>query len=86
MYLSSHSVFITVGPLGVHPECAVRVCAHMCGHACLQRVMKTWVDFAAFDCVVPGITPGRYRFLGRMFGDESVHSYLRSEAVTSACN
>ena len=46
--------------------------------------MKIQVEFAAFECVVPDITPDRCWFLGRTFGEKSVHSYLCSEAVTRA--
>ena len=42
----------------------VQVCVHVCEHACLQRVLSIRVAFAASDCTVPGIVPGRRGFLG----------------------
>ena len=42
----------------------LHMCIHVCEHACLQRVLSIRVAFAASDCMVPGIVPGRCRFLG----------------------
>lgn len=57
--------------------CPVWVCVCMCMCTCkyarLPRARK--VGFAAFDCVLPDITPDRCSFSGRMFGEESVRGY-----------
>lgn len=61
------------GSSGCPAWVCVCLCMCMCKYARLPRVVK--VEFAAFDCVLPDITPDRCSFSGRMFGKESVHGY-----------
>lgn len=65
------------GSSGCPARVCVCTCMCMCKHACLKRVLKTQVEFAAFDCILLDITADRCSFSGRMFGEEPVQLSLQ---------